>query len=200
MELAHVIAFNIALLAALVSPGPAMICAMQTAMSRGRRTGVQVGLGLASVAAGWVLLALLGFDWIFALYPWLYLSAKVLGGIYLIYVAYTMWRSSGDDFDETTHHFANPFIHGALINLLNPKSVLFGAAMLVVVFPPNLSLVEILFIAANQFIVEGIFYGLIAFGLSTRPLANRYIMARKYIDKMAASILAVLGLRLIWNK
>ncbi|HBB82909.1 MAG TPA: lysine transporter LysE, partial [Sulfitobacter sp.] len=59
MELSHLIAFNIALIASILSPGPAFLIALKTTLSSGRRAGVAVGLGLGLVASFWTLAALL---------------------------------------------------------------------------------------------------------------------------------------------
>lgn len=200
MDITHIIAFNLALLAALVSPGPAMICAMQASLSHGRAAGTKVGLGLATIASVWVVLALFGFDVLFEIYPWLYFGAKIVGGAYLIYIAFMMWKHASDGLHQESRVIRRPFVHGALINLLNPKSVLFGAAMLVVIFPPGMSLPQILFVGANQLVVESMFYAFIAFGFSTRTMAGGYLRAKKYIDRMAAMIIGILGLRLIWSR
>ncbi len=64
-------------------------------------------------------------------------------------------------------------------NLLNPKSVLFGAAMLVVIFPPGMSLPQILFVGANQLVVESMFYAF-TFGLLADH-GRGYLRAKKYI-------------------
>jgi len=39
MDAGHLIAFNLTLLAALISPGPAMLVALRTSLTEGRRAG-----------------------------------------------------------------------------------------------------------------------------------------------------------------
>ena len=60
MELAHIIAFNATLLAAILSPGPAMLMSIRATLSGGFRQGFMVGLGLGTMAAIWTALALPG--------------------------------------------------------------------------------------------------------------------------------------------
>ena len=45
MTLELFVAFNIALIAALASPGPALLVAIQTTLSRGRAAGIANGCG-----------------------------------------------------------------------------------------------------------------------------------------------------------
>ncbi len=62
MNAAHLIAFNLTLLAALASPGPAMLVALRTTLIAGRRAGILLGLGLGTAAAVWTMLSLLGLN------------------------------------------------------------------------------------------------------------------------------------------
>ena len=45
------------------------------------------------------------------------------------------------------------FVRGVLINLTNPKSVMFAAVVLIVVFPPKLGLAETAFIVGNHLVL-----------------------------------------------
>ena len=90
----QLVAFNIALLVAIASPGPALLMATHTSVSRGRTAGIAAGVGLGSMAAAWTLMALLGLGVVFELFPMVYIAAKVLGGAYLLYLAYKMWRNA----------------------------------------------------------------------------------------------------------
>ena len=88
---------------------------------------------------------------------------------------------------------------GFLISLLNPKSVLFAAAVLVAVFPDGLGAAYSLVIVVNHFLVEVVFYTTLAFFLSTWLVATRYMQVKAYIDCFAAAVLGALGLHLLWS-
>ena len=53
MELTHIIAFNLALLAAMASPGPALLLAIRNTLASGRSAGIATGMGLGLMAALW---------------------------------------------------------------------------------------------------------------------------------------------------
>jgi threonine/homoserine/homoserine lactone efflux protein len=89
------------------------------------------------------------------------------------------------------------FIRGVLVNLLNPKSVLFAAAVLVVVFPSDLSARDIALVVANHLAVELAFYSVFAFAISSRAVSTRYLRAKVVLDRIAAMVLSALGLRLL---
>ena len=200
MTLAQLLAFNLALLVAIASPGPALLMALRTTLSGGRRAGIAVGAGLGLMAATWTLMALLGLGVVFELFPAVYVAARIAGAGYLLYLAFRIWRDASAPVETRGAPGRHAFRHGFLINLLNPKSVLFAAAVLVAVFPAGISAVESLVIVVNHFLVEVAFYTALAGCLGTRAVATRYMQAKAYIDRVAASVLGALGLRLLFSR
>lgn len=200
MTIEHLIAFNLALFAALASPGPALLVSIKTTLTAGRRAGMAIGCGLAMMAALWTLTALLGLEVVFELFPWAYLIVKMAGAIYLIYIAYSMWKSAREKIESAEQPAKNAFRQGIMINLLNPKSVLFAAAVLVVIFPSNMSIGESIIIVFNHLIVEVLFYCGIALGMSTKAVSAAYLRAKIYIDRIAAGVLGLLGLKLLISR
>ena len=200
MELTHLIAFNVALFAAIASPGPALLVAIKTTLSAGRRAGIAVGMGLGLVAAMWTLAALLGLEAVFTAFPWIYGVVKTAGAIYLIYIAYHMWIGARDTVHTQITPASKAFQQGVTINLLNPKSVLFAGAVLVVIFPPDMRVTQSLMVVANHFMIEALFYTALAFGMSHPTVSDRYLRAKVYIDRVAAGILGLLGLRLLLGR
>ncbi|MCC5992127.1 MAG: LysE family translocator [Rhodobacteraceae bacterium] len=203
MTLAHLLAFNITLLAAFLSPGPAMLYALRNTLRGGVGLGMATGCGLAVVAAGWTLMAFLGLQAVFVLVPWAYGVLKVAGAAYLIWLAWHIWRDTGaalpDAADRPTGRVAwRAFAMGMLVNLANPKSVLFAAAVLVVIFPAGLPPAQIALIVGNHLLLELLGYGLLAWALSRPVLRARYLGARRWLDRLAALVLGALGVRLAW--
>lgn len=201
MDLAHILAFNIALAAAIASPGPAFLVSVKTTLTAGRRAGLAVGAGLGLVAALWTLAALMGLEIVFTAFPWAYVAVKTLGALYLLYIAYGMWKGAREPLPTSEVKPArHAFLQGLMINLMNPKSVLFAAAVLVVIFPPNMTLAQKGAIFANHLIIELIFYSLLAFGMSTTTARNAYLRAKTHLDRVAALVLSALGLRLLFGR
>jgi len=197
----HLIAFNLVLLAALVSPGPAFLVSVQTALVAGRGAGIVVGFGLGSMAALWTLMALLGLDVVFSAFPWAYAAAKIAGGLYLAYVALRMWLEArkpvGAQAAPATRRL---FLRGFLVNMLNPKSMLFAAAVLIVVFPRGMTLANDAVVVLNHFAVELAFYSSLAWFMTTRAVRERYLRARVVLDRGAAVVLGGLAGRLLVDR
>ncbi len=201
MEITHLIAFNIALLAALLSPGPAMLMAMRTTLSTGRRAGILFGLGLGAVAACWTAAALMGLNVIFQMFPLAYTGLKLAGAAYLIWLAISTWRHAPDPVAETgAAPASNSVLAGALVNLANPKSVLFASAVLLVIFPPDMTLGGKMIVVVNQFLIEALAYALLATLLSTGPARNGVLRLKPALDRITAIVLGTLGLRLLLDR
>ena len=200
MTTAQFIAFNLTLLAAMAAPGPALLYALRQSVAGGFWAGVATGAGLGLMAAFWTGAALLGLNAVFALVPWAYIALKTAGALYLIWIAIQLWRSANQPVSDSAHPGARAFLGGLLVNLANPKSVLFAGAVLVVIFPPDLSLGAKALIVANHFIVELVVYTLFAACLSSAPARAGYLRLKPIIDRTAAVILGALGLRLLFGR
>lgn len=201
MTALDLLAFNAVLAAAILSPGPALLFALRTTLADGRGAGIAAGFGLGLVAALWTLAALLGLEALFTLFPWAYTTLKLGGAAYLLYIAWMTWVDARTPVAEATRKpRGRAFLDGTLINLGNPKSVLFAASVLVVVFPKGLSAAEIALITLNHLVVEWAFYSAFALLLSGAPARRAYLGAKQWIDRAAALVLGALGLKLLTER
>lgn len=201
MELAHILAFNAALIVAILVPGPSLLYLTKQTLTGGRATGIATALGLGFMAALWTLAALAGLDGLFRLFPWAYVLLKTAGAVYLIFIAVQMWRSAREELTEATvPGRRNAFLGGMLVNLSNPKSVFFAAAVIVVIFPSTITTVEKSFIFFNHLAVEWIVQPLLAVTMSTATVRRGYLRLKSIFDRSAAVILGGLGLRLLIDR
>ena len=191
------LAFNLVLMAALASPGAALLYCIKTCVSAGRIAGLATGAGLGTAAALWTLAALLGLESLFTLFPWTYTTLKVAGALYLIWIAVQTWRHARDPIGESPTPKGRAFLSGLLVNAGNPKSMLFAAAVIVVVFPQGLTAPQIALIVANHLALEIAFYGILAVLLTSASARRGYLGAKPILDRIAASLLGALGLRLL---
>ncbi|MEL6170443.1 MAG: LysE family translocator [Pseudomonadota bacterium] len=200
MELGHLIAFNLTLLASMAAPGPAFLYAIKQAITGGFRTGLAAGAGLGLIAAGWTAAGLLGLEIVFRLFPLAYTGLKIIGALYLLWLAWGIWKSASEPVSATAQVGKRAFIGGVLVNLSNPKSVLFAASVLVVIFPADLTISEKALITINHFIIEVIVYSLIAAALATPAAQSGYLRLKPVFDRLVALLLGVLGARLLLDR
>ena len=200
MNLEHVVAFNLALLAALASPGPALLYAVRSTLAGGRAVGIATGCGLATMAAAWTGMALVGLDGVLRLFPSAYVAMKLAGAAYLIWLAWQTWRHAGDPVSVAARPRARAYLGGVMVNLANPKSVFFAAAVLVVIFPPGLTVSQSALIVGNHLLVEVVAYAAFALLLSRPAVGARYLGAKRLLDRAAATVLGALGVRLLLDR
>jgi threonine/homoserine/homoserine lactone efflux protein len=194
------LAFNIVLIAAIASPGAALLYFLKTCVASGRAAGIATGLGLGLAASMWTLAALLGLESLFRLFPWAYSALKIAGALYLIWIAVQTWRHARTPIGQSDAPRGRAFLSGLLVNFGNPKSMLFAAAVIVVVFPQGLTPPQIALIVANHLALEVLFYSLFALLLSSAPARRGYLGAKPILDRIAATLLGALGLRLLLER
>lgn len=197
MSVESQLAFNLVLIAAIASPGAALLYFIKSCVSMGRVAGIATGIGLGLAASLWTLAALLGLESLFLLFPWMYSALKIFGAAYLLWIAYETWRKAQAPMSQASTRTGRAFVSGFLVNAGNPKSVLFAAAVIVVVFPQGLAAKDIALIVANHLLLEIAFYTVFALLLSSAPARRSYLNAKPILDRVTAVILGSLGLRLL---
>ena len=129
-------AFGIALieLGMALTPGPNMIYLVSRSISQGWQAGM---MSLSGTALGFVIymtMADLGLSAIFLIVPWLFIGLKVIGALYLIWLAYQTLRPGGKSLFAPSElpcdSFGKLFRMGLITNLLNPKVAILYLAII----------------------------------------------------------------------
>jgi len=197
--------FSLAYTVAAMTPGPALIVVTQTSISASRRAGIFNALGFGVGALIWAICALFGLNLLFTEVPWIYQTVKILGGLYLLYLGYRLWRSKGIDGIEiradalqTTSLAA--FGKGLIIQLTNPEIIIFMGAVLSSLLPTDPPPAMLTVVLVIIFSVEFIWYSIVAIVCSHDRLRTGYARASRIIDRIAGTLLALIALRLFfWN-
>lgn len=198
VTLAQLAVFLGTLSVAILSPGPGVIAVSQSAFALGRARALPYGWGLAVGASLWCLFALLGLTVLFRVVPWTFVALKLLGGAYLVWIAWKMWRHATDPLpDPAEKRFGAGFWGGLALNLSNPKPALFYSAVLLSIFPASLGGADKAAIYAMALAVELSFYTALATLMALPLLRRRYYAAKFRIDRVAAGLIGLLGLSLI---
>lgn len=201
VTLAQLAVFIGTLSVAILSPGPGVIAVSQGAFAMGRARALPYGWGLAVGASLWCLFALAGLTVLFRVLPWTFLALKLLGGAYLVWIAWKMWRHAADPLpDPADKRFGTGFWGGLVLNLSNPKPALFYSAVLLSIFPAALSLADKSLIYLTALGVELSFYTGLATLMALPLLRRRYYAAKFWIDRSAAGLIGLLGASLILRR
>ena len=124
--------FLTAALSLNLTPGNDMMYVLGQSLKGGPRTGISASLGIAGGSLIHLGFVALGVAVILARYPLLFDLIRYAGACYLIWIAYTTLTSpmsalTRDDVQRST--FA-AFRDGVLVNLFNPKIIVFMFAFL----------------------------------------------------------------------
>jgi threonine/homoserine/homoserine lactone efflux protein len=117
-------------------PGPDMAIVVQISTSRGLRHGLSTAAGLAVARTLHVALSALGVDALLRSAPWLYKGVRIVGSMYLAFIAIQIFRSPafGLDTNNATsgagYTLRSAFLKGMMRSLLNPKALLFCSVLL----------------------------------------------------------------------
>ena len=196
MDLAALLAFNLAILGALASPGPAVIAMLRASLGSGQRAGWLCGLGLSVGATFWSLLAILGLSALFAVVPWAFLALKIAGGAYLIWLALSLWRNADTPVQTDAPHGLNGFKLGLVTNMANPKAVVFIAAIFTTVFPAMPTGASAALVLGNHLALELAFYSILTVGLTIPAIRAAYLRFKAVFDRAAAAVLGGMALRI----
>jgi len=134
----HSVILTIGLFAlTFLSPGPNLLVVVQSSLSHGRSAGIAAGLGVALGDGIYAALGLFGMAAVISQSGELFAAVKVVGGIYLLWMAWKLLRKpSSVRFDAAAADVAQPpfkpFLRGLMTDLANPQTILFFASIFAV--------------------------------------------------------------------
>ena len=197
--------FGIAVLLAL-SPGPDNLFVITLSALRGVRAGLWVVLGLCSGLIVHTLAVAWGVAALFAASATAFTVLKLLGAAYLLYLAWGAWNAPASVVDDSGGPSVpdmtpmQAWLRGVIMNLTNPKVILFFLAFL-----PQFSNPARGSVAVQTFLLGLIF--ILAAGLTFSTLAllagsigrklQRSASAQTWLNRSASVVFAGLALKLL---
>ena len=127
------IAYALALGIAALIPGPGVVALVGHALGAGAISSLPFILGLAVGDMFFLTLAVLGLSALAATASGVFFVVKVLGGLYLLYLAWRLWTSHSGPTEVSAMPSRNPWgvaASGLAVTLGNPKTVIFYMALL----------------------------------------------------------------------
>lgn len=185
-----------------ISPGPSFVYVAQNAVARSRNHGLATALGTGVGAAIFALLALLGLQAFLLAVPVAYTALKIVGGIYLLWLAYKIIRHSREPLSMGKVSVGEKsllatFRDGLFTQLSNPKTAVVFASIFTALLPREIPAYYYIALPVISFIIDAGWYSLVTIALSTERSRNVYIRFKTAIDRVAGSVMALLGLKLI---
>lgn len=189
---------------ALISPGPDFLLIVRSALKNSRKNASGVVIGITLANAIYIVLCMIGVGSIIAQSLWLMYSIKVIGGSFLLYIAFSALKAKKSDYEflstptlierhQKPNSFLKEFSLGMLSGLSNPKNILFYLSLFSMVLTPNVS--HGLAIGLGMWMIGLIFIWdiMIVMALSKPKVSRVFGRFAFYIDKLAGIFLGILG-------
>ena len=157
----RLVSFFLLSLALGIAPGPDILFVLAQSLAQGWGAGSLVTLGLCTGLVFHVSMAAFGIAAVLRKYPWVFQLVTWGGAAYLLYLGIGAWRSasvvtvssSGDAVTEALPCL-QLYTRGIVMNMLNPKVMLFFLALMPRFVEPEKGRV------AGQFLVLGFVFAL----------------------------------------
>ena len=197
--------FTAALLLAL-APGPDILFVLTLSAAEGRRSGLAVAAGLLAGVMVHTLAVALGLAAVFAASPTAFALLRAAGAAYLLYLAWGAWRAGAllEAGENGSAPKAVPWprlmLRGLVMNLTNPKVVLFFLALLPQFVRPGRGpvAVQIIVLGLEFALAAGIVFSIVA--LAAGALRERLAASarvQRWLNRAAALVFVALAASLL---
>ncbi len=127
----NLLSFTIATLALAISPGPDNIYVLTQSLANGTKSGIATTAGLISGCIVHTTLLAFGVSAIITASNEIFYLIKILGACYLLFLAYKVYNSNEHislPTDVPKNSYSQLFKTGVIMNLVNPKVMIFFLA------------------------------------------------------------------------
>lgn len=191
----------------VLTPGPNMLYLVSRSLAQGRRAGLISLLGTGLGFLVYLAAAVLGISAIFAAVPAAYLSLKIAGALYLLYLAWGLIRPGAQSVFEVDQLPADRprrlIGMGLMTNLLNPKIAILYLSLLPQFVDPGRGSVAVqsLVLGSIQISIAVVVNGLIVIlASSTAVFLARHAAVARAQRWVMGSCLAAFGVKLLTDR
>jgi threonine/homoserine/homoserine lactone efflux protein len=125
--------FLVTSLIVVLMPGTGVIFTLSTGLTKGRKASLFAAIGCTAGIVPHLIASVFGLAAILHASALAFQLFKILGVLYLVYLAWAMWKESGSiEFEQGQGQagYGQIALHAFLINILNPKLSIFFLAFL----------------------------------------------------------------------
>lgn len=198
--------FLLASLVVVLIPGTGAVYTISTGLSQSWRASVAAAIGCTLGIVPHIVASVLGLSAILNMSAQVFSVIKIVGAVYLFYLAWKMWREAGSMEMGGKTLESKPFkiiVKAIALNLLNPKLTIFFFAFLPLFISkntvaPTFEMVKLSIVFMAITLVVFAIYGLLASAISSSIKNSPKIMKR--IQRTFAVILAGFAVKLAFTE
>jgi amino acid exporter len=196
-----------AFLLSIMSPGSNILAIMGTSTSVGRSQGLTLGLGVAAGSFCWAMLTATGLSVLLASYAIALTVIKVVGGIYLLWLAYKAARSAASRHDIAATTLSNApmtplgfFLRSFTIQMTNPKAALAWIAIILLGLQADALYWVAAMIVIGTTAFSIVIHVIYALAFSSTPMVRLYGKSRRFIQGTLSAFFAFAGVKLLTSR
>jgi len=188
-----------------MSPGPSFMVVAKNALGQSRAHGVATALGTGLGVALFAVLASFGVTTLIQTVPSAFLVFKLIGGAYLLYLAWRIFSGAKDPLDASSDVATQSsglwaaFRQGLITQTSNPKTALVIAGIFAAFVPSDPPDNTTWLVAIIAFVIDFGWYAIVAVSLSTQSSRRVYQKAKVWFDRTAALFLGAVGVKLLMS-
>lgn len=184
-----------------MSPGPSLAIVAKHSLAGGRQHGLATAWAHAFGIGVYALVTVLGLSVLLHQFPMVFKGISLLGALYLAWLGYNALRSKGGIVERLESgkqvSVMTAAKEGLFISLLSPKIALFFTALFSQFVAVGSEVSDKAIIVFTPLIVDGLWYTLITFMLSSSRLLNKLKSKAKLIDQLSGLVLILLAVRVV---
>lgn len=194
-------------LVALASPGPDFFFVSQVAASSTRRQSFHAVCGITLGVFVWAFAAILGLNIILKQFPMLHRGIMILGGAYLLYLAYLLTQSAIAA-HRAKHTASTPklptvhsqfFLKGLLTNLSNTKALIYFVSVFSAIVTGSVDVGTKSIILGLIVVETFIWFLFVAYIFSLPRVKAKYQAYTQYVDGIASMCFLFFGGYLVYT-
>ena len=194
--------FLVAIFIFSITPGPGVFAILGQGLTRGAASCIPLALGMSISDIVYLVLACMGLATIAEHWGGLFTVVRILGALYLFYLAWKMWTAKVNvDLEETVSTKGSAiggFVQGFLISASNPKVILFYIAFL----PSFMDLTALTtgdIVLASVLTLIGLMGGLMLIAATASGARRQFrsSTAMRRLNRFAGGIMAGAGVYLV---
>ncbi len=183
-------------------PGPAVLCVVSTALSRGTQPGFHASLGILAANAAYFALSATGLGAVLLASRTVFVVIKWVGAAYLVYLGIRMLLARASHAPVAANSgpapaARNSFWNGFVVQIANPKAIVFFTALLPqFINPDGPVLQQIAILAVSSILIE---LGVLSVYVGACHRARRWVRGSRFggtLERVGGGLLIVAGARL----
>ena len=184
-----------------ISPGPSLAVVLRNTISGGRTQGVMTGIGHGIGLGIYAFIAVMGLSSLLLTNKQIFNLIQWAGALFLIWLAFNMitYRPSGIS-NEYEGNWRRGFLEGFMIAFLNPKILVFMAAVFSQFINSDINSAGRFIMAIMAGVIDTIWYVLVAAVLAGTPIINKLRKNAGLIDRSIGITMLLVALFLIVKK